>query len=1854
VKIPALFFGHHLIKIFFFVLSVLIIDQSTAAPAAVVNSEVITTPINIASERQHPQAVISLSPLKIAGYLPKHLKQNDVSAISYWERVNCLRSGIRLANNNICRSGYDTFTLEPGEVLFLEIKATQALQISDPDNMLTRQDLNISLSNGSGVFLEQEPFQNPISNSLFFQPTAIDHLYRISRPARYRTSIDLVLLTSKMKSTAPPLVTRKEIVPSGNSVDLHGTVSGRINISMLAALEDNEFEVHGPTHMVFEHHLFFREEDGARRAEYRLDAKLVDIQGNIVAPQILEYVSLPEQNQLMDIDNEAIIVGRLQRSLLTIPEGDYTLVLKPTRTLFGRLLNEQQPAYLLEKLNSPQQTVSQQLHSKNILSIEPAWYLQNMQNHNFLVDDLLPVEKVLQVARRLSVDNHSQPDGQSGAALLQQVLQHRPLWQSYFKGTPELVAPNTFFRNILPQNNISRMGQHFSWFTNLRMKTAFDRHLVTGTQHYPEMFSMLGSASFVALAPASVEDCDHGSNITQDSLDYVLPPRSSQSVLRLVTLYPTEETDLQLTMKGGKTHLLHVKTQPDFPAERYRLNLAEAGLTTLQQQFPLYDRSTLGGPFSLYKSPGPLRKVAITEIALPADVHSLKLKRLSGTSEPLWLALQYRDGKFHTLSETDFLHALKLTGGRKQLLHQFSNWFAGKNKPLDSKAGVDLESLAILDLENDYYPLITYIKSLAKTFSASVFPPPVDSGSPPERFAEDTQKKLIAAAETAQQQEHWLVALEIWADVRQRSEGAIKIRAALAHVQALEKLGEQYLAELMLKGMYLYPIGTDGPELSNRAYENLVDLYTANDQNDKLLNLYAQEFSKTFRPDLLKPLAELIFENGNRRHAMLISLLHPEPEKTAVTLLYGALKLSWWQLYSETLDKISLDEERLYFKALEMVQTGHGDEAESLLADAGHLGQDLLKARQRAKEIADLLNNDTNHQEARRQWLQWQAYYPGPFIWTKPSGIIKDYAGAAMVRSKARHLYSQYYRTDVERPLHIAVTGPAELRFTIRPIHRADNTLPMTAWIELQDGDHLQTTPINNNHPSQTVQLIGNDKFLAGQKEVLNYHVPDGEHLLQLRGIDSSLLVLVEKRQSALGSDILPPFSPESLVAMKYRGAAETEPLAHDSFLTCLQNDCLQVVEEHRVLTKSKTDVRQAIYRYPQSQFTSEVKPPLPMAKTSPEALKQKAMACIDTSGQNEESCLAVLARYGDNAPAEDKDWLATQSMRILLRNPEQAELKRLLQKPSLDGSWQKIDLINTEEGLRFVSYAGWQPVSPFLRIRKTMLPLLKNQEEILHNQNRLIFTQANRESATIKLRLRLVEVPYLQAMPLTVSIDLSGSHLRDITLDSSTRQQNLDINVSPGKHQLGLSLKSRYTNQFLAVQVLPKIGTDRESTGQQRLQEQEKKERAYFVATQKNPVKANIHGPAIIRVDELQSGHIYSSYRYLTEKWQDLLLRPEAGRDQGLFQLYQWHPRLHEENTVSLLRPPLEISETPAPMSRVDKTYTIHISPLEDGVAPLSGAGSWEFAAQLVRRRDFEEDTGNRELEEFYEFSGIHRLYAEEIRSFFETKALYRFRKTGGPVASLQEEFTWYPRAFPITIRFGADLFVQSPLDNKTSFTVQGDEYSFLMSAFFSKQYDLSTKSYHIPSLTFFKRFLSMDNSEQYPDDHVDRDIFTTYKADHQDGIRLGDTVYHKPWLDTIWFAGASLGSNEWSENIAPDNIRTRLGWKQLMGDLQIDLTYKGVVYFDDRDRNGTSNSNAVQLDFSWDMWLADWRRLQLAGMLRHDFDYNAPEWFLTLSYHFNAPHGYRHFRPGSVDFKDIRMSRQQQVTSPNEQGAQ
>ena len=183
--------------------------------------------------------------------------------------------------------------------------------------------------------------------------------------------------------------------------------------------------------------------------------------------------------------------------------------------------------------------------------------------------------------------------------------------------------------------------------------------------------------------------------------------------------------------------------------------------------------------------------------------------------------------------------------------------------------------------------------------------------------------------------------------------------------------------------------------------------------------------------------------------------------------------------------------------------------------------------------------------------------------------------------------------------------------------------------------------------------------------------------------------------------------------------------------------------------------------------------------------------------------------------------------------------------------------------------------------------------------------------------------------------------------------------------------------------------------------------------------------------------------------------------------------------------------------------------------------------------------------------------------------------------------------------------------------------------------RYQLAGKTWHIPSIAAFARWMTPDNSDRVGQ-NIDQDIYTQYKEDHRYGMAFSETLHYRPWLDSQFSTGLRLATNE---NIfSPDYLRFRCGLRQLIWPFQADITYTGIYYFNDTDREEDILKNSVSLELTADHWQKNQRRLRLGLRLRTDLDTGEQSGFLRFSWIFSKSRGARDFQPIELPFKSLR----------------
>ena len=176
-------------------------------------------------------------------------------------------------------------------------------------------------------------------------------------------------------------------------------------------------------------------------------------------------------------------------------------------------------------------------------------------------------------------------------------------------------------------------------------------------------------------------------------------------------------------------------------------------------------------------------------------------------------------------------------------------------------------------------------------------------------------------------------------------------------------------------------------------------------------------------------------------------------------------------------------------------------------------------------------------------------------------------------------------------------------------------------------------------------------------------------------------------------------------------------------------------------------------------------------------------------------------------------------------------------------------------------------------------------------------------------------------------------------------------------------------------------------------------------------------------------------------------------------------------------------------------------------------------------------------------------------------------------------------------------------------------------------------------PTVTAFGRYLS-EEFDGFQAGDLDQDVFTPYKRDHRYGLRFSDTITRQNCLDKRYWLRPYLVTNE--DQLVPDNLGFQTGTDQLIGPLQLNLSYRFTQYLVDNDRVLDSIQNVIHLETVWERWHNRRRRSEIRFSIRHDVDDNDGTSFsFNFANYFNHGRGYRDFDPNLMLFKSLREHR-------------
>jgi hypothetical protein len=1648
-------------------------------------------------------------------------------------------------------------------------------------------------------------------------------------------------------------------------------------------------------------------------AQLRLESRLFDLNTHPLGSQplpyeiairlnedsseLLEFETLSDYQQSLLINDKTLHLRWPNVTYFNLPEGEHDLQLSASHPLYVRLMSKtprkiSHPGYLFSNLNRPQPTI-------NAITENPIPQWLNQSTWQFTLNELRTlylshidtVEALRHIAFRFVRDNSHREGGLLGAMMMFEAARRQPDNPKIRRLAKQVLGRYTFYRHLLPWHKEHEASQTFHRFMpyQLRDPNAGHQPLVVAEQHRDAYLKRISGAYFSPL-PANAAQI------------YKLPKRTVPSFLQVIVKQQSQPKTHTFYLQYDNQAPIRMQVEPyvfEVPSHYYRYVQGEAGLKMLALAHGT-DADTLGGPFASRNQLGPLIDASTLVLPLSPEIRQIKVWQSPTTSSnavettpPLQLALQYRAARRHyRLSESEYLEIASQFESPEALFEYFvnvNNTFRGNNTIPPA------QNQAQRDLYNHWLPFLRFLQAQKKHFMATVY----RSHSEKQATAllnENALNRLTTQAHHAEKKQQWLIALELWTEIVQGTQGKIYREAQLARKKALEELGEVFLAKRLLQGLFL---DSNDPLLSQKAFEKLFSDYQQWEDKSAQLSLLVTAALHHPTPPLFKQLTELLIENGYDEYAMMIGLALPPTHRPTHLLIEHAYHLAWWETFDRLLQNLPEKTQKLW-QGYRAQDNGDYSTAIRLWRESGTAGEALAKALESGQHIRAQLqfsseqgfNKHREKQQVIDDWAQWQSKHPGKRHWKTADHLIQDYASAELIYSIERDLYFYSFIATPERPVKVQLPGPLQIQLSARTVHPKNNIEPIDTWVKLKTQNQHHVLQLSHILPSRGLEIVGQPDKRLGHQTLETYHFGAGLHQIEIWSADQAIAIKIKVEHPRLPLAVLPPLNKETLsialmlkdaqfndtsncqfVASGYPERGEhieqsfephffnlknthndwTHDSNHDTLSACRrilpvsQCQCINCVlmlpycvtftSYNQYVNRKNADIL-APRNHWQTQW--QLEPPL-----NTPAFYQKQLSKALKSGDLE-ALPPLTGKESDSDIIKRMRvllWISEQSpalapkaflagAQLFKAHPKVPKLRLLWSRLRSHHHWQRINAIESSAGLHFLPLKGWQPESPSQRIRKTLLKPVSETEQVITGHRQLGLSLFNLNPTHLKLRLRMDDVAYFRPVPMNIVYWLNDEAHQHLRLTPEQPTQTIALSIPEGEHILYVAIEKPVANQFLRLQV-HEIKPSLINDSAKTTPLILEYERSYHIATAEEPIIANILGPTWLRIDEWLPDTDLIESRYQALETGWHTHTLSPRKGQNKAYL-----RLHQMTPVTEQTPDVQLryfSTTPEIMP--DPVVEIHkLAPISrfevKDAYPLGEQDDGTWSLTGLVQRRRNVEEDESGFQDFAELRATHRYFDHINHRHHRTEGLIRFNEHFDITLGAKKRLRYRSQAHNLTFQLSGSAYMQQ-IQN------QDIHWHGYLKGSLSHRQPLNDKTVNIPSLSLFGRLLSRDEAPDEYAARVDNDVYSDYKADHRYGLTLADQIRYRPWLDTLWTARAALTSNE--NLLKPDYLSLKPQWKQMLGNGQIDLGYRFIHYWADDDRRKSVNRHFLHLNLNWATWQKNQNRWELGAKLQYDLDNQEILGMLYLSWHGGEGRAYRDFMPGEIDFLNLRKRR-------------
>ncbi len=1771
------------------------------------------------------------------------LRYSSYKGIITWQAIHPATqwvSGVKVnANKNM--------TLKPYAHTKIRLHRNHYLKITFP----TQQDyaygdqLSITYSNGTGLYIPLVTHQDQQHKSIFIIPSAIsERIINITNNAPSH-AIKIAVFYSQYHDINRNVPYQNPIALPLDTVDIKNDTTGKTETFSQLYQQAVKLTLTGPIRVKVEtrlnYKIYNKYDEGIYHLQSRIDKEawidrrfdtfLVTDQRffiNTVKNDQKQHTMIEKQtpdSDSMDLEPKGrsviarqwLALGAKEQSFIDIPEGKHTLTLKSPQALFIRLFSESK--VLLKSLNK--KAIQAENNPQNLTQLSQ---LEHFSQHYLY--DIKHKEIALDLAQlyqnKLSTFN---PQKSLKAEL-------------FFK-------KNSYYRQLLPNNmlSISEEGDRMYHFLHYALKTVRQqgKHLELISSFVDKYCRQINAARF-NLIPNRITEAKR----------YLLPPRYAKSRLKInvnQTLL-THPLSFYLQYDNDLPILLTVYPDRELPIQAYLATRNEACISQAHQNGNI--EKTL--PMVSY----PLIDNAYLEIDLPAKVKQIKLWNTNTTQQKLYISLQYRSSKKIKIDNDLYLQLIK-EQGIKLMTQGFIPYLL--NQPIT----LHINTSHITYLKQHWLEIKRFLWSHKKQF----FPD----------YKKDKQNVTIDNAQLN----------------------------TLMTTHLLSYFQKRILKGLLLDGQYREQI-----------IKKLLQYYQEQHSNINILRLYIIQAFLTQKSSVYRQLVSTLIQQGYYQLALTLGLLLLDSDQSLRDELVQAAYVNrQWNIFFTLLAGYKEVEKIHYWCGYEAQYRGLLEVAREHWKQAGKKGLATIKRLDKGLSLWQSGGKDKKQNDhAWQQWKQdykgansWKKIntliynyksalllynptrdlYQTVFLGNKAKPIQFTITGPATLRLNTRLVHTQQ---------NMDATKQAEQN-------------KKTDWLTIVDNNHLLTTPYLASFPTQGLTLIENKNQEGGTKQPgtlqsFTYQVTAGTHHISVYAEKEALLLSLQQKQPI--QDVIFPDRQITDHHLFYKPLLEDKNIAF--YWQCWKTGCIRYNKENTAIFLPR--VKKIIPTKHVSSLVDKTTPAL--AKENNQFIFIPDMPFSDFKETLIQACRinAITEPFPDIITIKNMDIYKPKAAIAILNNcpiyptqkllqsivwryqhypqersfllalvekmsayPHQSgQLKQLIQSITSKTSWVLQKSVIQSAGLRSIETPD-----------KTLLPPLKKRALITNNnlsiqeqrgyksvlKNSNIFGASFyiKDTTSLYLYFDKNTLPYQNIYPASISIEIDNQEKKWISLSEQKKTNNYQVSLLKGLHNIKIQWLNPIAGESVGVNIELK-------KGDQSLLVNNTKKTYYHIATQQEPIILGVQAPVHIRFDLLDNDTVHSFSFSLFDNEKQIIITPPKGKKEALLRIYQ--------RTISTTKnPPLQgvrkrKNIATIPLSHLAKKNTTPLLPVKwfdypcqqkiyahkkkKQIKPVCFLAS-TFALSLQWKQGVDdeirisEDSIQKNTNQYLQFGVQHLGYQpywgkQTLKNWLDSMLLLRLRDTANPVIGIKEVLYIQPDWWGIGLRFDGRMYAQQQLFNTSKQWLWSSDIRFAI----NKSWQINAKTRYLRMLTFFHKHFDFndDNIANSIHFNVDPDVWNNYSDIHYKGMILSENIYYNPWIDTQWYSGLRLYSDEDFNLIKPEHLTFKAGWKQLFTPhILAHLQYQWRYYFPQRDnywnRINAFDRTSIRAKIEWQQWTSiGTQRLskrktkygRLFGYFDMRYTIENNEWNAELGVKWLIDHarGYTDFRPQSISFKHIR----------------